>query len=149
MVSAPTGRVCKKKCTSRSCNNGNSDCLLLHDSTFIECTLRPSSCFCCTRPLCCISSPARHYRALPFAFYFFLSNDVVAAPSFRKSLRRRMWHSSLIRQCSRSTTTKLRVWHCVIDRIKLPSICVKEATRIRQIVFRDERIDAKHRNYVI
>lgn len=39
MVSAPSGRVCKKKkkkCTSRSYNDGNSDCHSLHSSAFIE-----------------------------------------------------------------------------------------------------------------
>jgi len=50
---------------------------------------------------------ARRFIVHPFsAFYFFLSNDVIAAPLFRKSSWRQMWHSSLTRQRSGSTTNE-------------------------------------------
>ena len=68
MVSAPTGRVCKKKCTSRSCNDGNSDCHSLHNSTFIECISIPLSTS-CMRSLCCILSSVRRFGCPRTSFY--------------------------------------------------------------------------------
>jgi len=80
MVSAPTGRVCNKKNAQAvhvTMEIRIVTCYTIAIDSFIEC-IRSSSCFCRTRSLCCISSPARHsgrpgtsfYRALPFAFLF-------------------------------------------------------------------------------
>lgn len=68
MVSAPTGRVCKKKCISRSCNDGNSYCHSLHDSAFIECNL-----------------PSLSLRFLPLHAASLL--HLVSCPSFRPPAR--------------------------------------------------------------
>lgn len=90
MISAPSRRICKKKCTSRSYNNGNSDCHSLHSSAFIENASSVTLSISCryTWPRC-TPSVVRHpvLSRMSFllrapstssAFCFLLSNDVVA-----------------------------------------------------------------------
>lgn len=78
---------------------------------------------------------ARRFIVHPLsAFCFFLSYDVVVAPPPpRRSPWRRMWHSSLTRQCWEARRRK-----SCIDRIKLPSMYAIETARICLIVSYDE-----------
>lgn len=141
MVSAPTGRVCKK--------NAQAVPITTKIRIVIRFTIAPSSkassvplstsCSRCTQPLCCISSPTHLVPRLPThvilscapfsPFCFFLSNDVVAAPSLRKSRWRRMWHSSLTRQYWEARWKKVAY---VASRHRLNQISIYMCKRSRK-----------------
>lgn len=130
MVSAPSGRVKKKKkkCTSRSYNDGNSDCHSLHSSAFIENTFSITLSFSLyflpmhVTSLHSISCPsyahARRFIACTTNFLRFLFPSFerrCCGASLWQSSWRRVWQSSLTRQCSRHDEKKLHIWCCVIN----------------------------------
>lgn len=116
MVSAPTGRVCKKNAqvvpiTTKIRIVIHSTVVPLSNASSIPLS---TSCRCTQQAFCCISrrlsvvlvAHACRFIVHPLsAFCFFLSYDVVAPP--RRSSWHRIWHSSLTRQCWETIKKKL------------------------------------------
>lgn len=161
MVSAPSGRICKKKkCTSRSYNDGDSDCHSLRSSAFIENASSVTlsiSCRCtwprCTPSVCPSSRPLTHIVFIACTSYFlrflFSSFECCCGASPGESSWRQVWHSSLTRQCSKHDGKELRVWRCVIDRIKLlPTWRWKRPHVCAWTFFVMKELMTKHRNCV-
>lgn len=142
--------VSVKKCSSCSCNDGNSDCHSLRGSAFIECILclflyflPMHVAYLLLRLLSVVLiAHARRFIVHNLFRFLFLSfkrrrcgaaaSQVILAPNVTL-----VAHSSMMRS---TMEKKLRVWHRVIDRIKTSIyVCKKEAAHICPIVSRDER----------